>query len=131
MFKGLGVVCSAVSGYLGLLLYPHLNIRVLLGLSELAPDRYQSRLITTGLYARLRHPRYVQIALGSLGCALIANYLASYLIFALWLPGIYLIVVLEERELRQRFGEAYRTYCGQVPRFVPRFRGGSSLTGMA
>jgi protein-S-isoprenylcysteine O-methyltransferase Ste14 len=94
--------------------------RVLVGLPELAPERYPQGLITTGLYARLRHPRYVQVALALLGYALIANYLAGYLVFAAWLLVMYPLVVLEERELRQRFGEAYDAYCRQAPRFIPR-----------
>ena len=55
------------------------------------------------------------------GSALIANYLALYLIVALWLPGIYVIVLIEEKELRDRFGAAYDDYCRRVPRFIPRF----------
>jgi protein-S-isoprenylcysteine O-methyltransferase Ste14 len=56
-----------------------------------------------------------------LGSALIANYLALYLVVALWLPGLYFIVLLEEKELRDRFGPAYDEYCRRVPRFIPRF----------
>jgi protein-S-isoprenylcysteine O-methyltransferase Ste14 len=37
-------------------------------------------------------------------------------------PGIYLIVLLEERELRDRFGRAYEEYCQGVPCFFPRWR---------
>jgi protein-S-isoprenylcysteine O-methyltransferase Ste14 len=39
---------------------------------------------------------------------------------ALWLPGIYVIVRLEEKELRDRFGLAYDEYRRRVPRFLPR-----------
>ena len=41
----------------------------------------------------------------------------------LWLislPTLHLVVVLEERELRQRFGAAYDAYARQVPRYLPR-----------
>jgi len=32
---------------------------------------------------------------------------------------VFLIVQLEERELRERFGTEYEAYCRRVPRFVP------------
>jgi protein-S-isoprenylcysteine O-methyltransferase Ste14 len=120
-----GIGCLAMAVYLRRLLHDaRLTLRVLIGLPELAPERHPQALITTGLYARLRHPRYVQVALALLGYALIANYLAAYLVFAAWLLVMYPLVVLEERELRQRFGEAYDAYCRQVPRFIPRLRAG-------
>ena len=37
--------------------------------------------------------------------------------------AFWLIVLFEERELRDRFGEAYAEYARRVPRFVPRWRG--------
>ena len=116
----LGVSCLVLSGAMRFALQKHLTIKTLLGLPEIAPDRYPRRLVTDGLYGRLRHPRYVQFLTALVGYALIANYLASYLVVALWVPGIYVIVLLEERELRAHFGEAYENYCRRVPRFVPR-----------
>lgn len=116
----LGLLLLATSTWLGLQILRQMSVLTMLGLPELAPDKRRQQLITTGIYATIRHPRYVQICLGFLGCALIANYLALYLIVALWLPGIYVIVFLEDRELRDRFGPAYDDYCRRVPRFVPK-----------
>jgi protein-S-isoprenylcysteine O-methyltransferase Ste14 len=115
----LGLLLLAASTWLGFQILHHMSILTILGLPELAPDKCPQQLITTGIYATIRHPRYVQIYLGFLGSALIANYLVLYLIVALWLPGIYIIVLIEEKELRDRFGPAYDDYCRRVPRFVP------------
>lgn len=98
----------------------HLTISILSGLPELSVRRYPGRLLTGGPYARIRHPRYVEAFLWTLAYALFANYLAPYLVLIGALPVIHLIVVLEERELRDRFGEEYIEYCRRVPRFVPR-----------
>lgn len=116
----LGVLCLALSGTMRFALHKHLTIKALLGLPEIAPDRYPRQLITDGIYGRVRHPRYVQFLTALMGYAVIANYLASYLVVALWVPGIYTIVLLEERELREHFGAAYEEYCQRVPRFLPQ-----------
>jgi protein-S-isoprenylcysteine O-methyltransferase Ste14 len=55
--------------------------------------------------------------------------LAAYLAVALWVPGIYVIAVLEEKELRAHFGDAYDDYCRKVPRFLPKLKGDSSFIG--
>ena len=98
-----------------------LTKRILMGIPELAPDRHGVPLITDGIYARLRHPRYVQVAMAFLGWALLTNYLAAYVGCAAGLVMLRLIVPLEERELRQRFGKAYDEYCARTPRFIPSF----------
>ena len=64
----------------------------------------------------------IEIALGTAGYALFANYLGSYVVAIATLPTIHLIVVLEERELAERFGDAFEEYRRRVPRYVPRRR---------
>jgi len=98
----------------------HLKFRTLAGLPEVAPDGEGPGLLREGIYSRIRHPRYVEFILGGIGYALFINYLGVYLMVAGALVSILVIVELEERELRQRFGEAYAEYCEQVPRFFPR-----------
>lgn len=89
-------------------------------LPELAPDRAPGKLLREGIYGRMRHPRYVSVFIGMIGFALLTNYSGTYVIAALVFPGLYGIAVLEERELLERFGEEYRRYGNEVPRFLPR-----------
>jgi protein-S-isoprenylcysteine O-methyltransferase Ste14 len=97
-----------------------LTFGVLAGLPELSESRYPGKLLMEGPYAIVRHPRYVEIFLATLSYSLVANYLGPYIVTAASVPVLYLIVLLEERELRQRFGEDYHRYCEAVPRFVPK-----------
>ncbi|MHC4943291.1 MAG: methyltransferase family protein [Planctomycetota bacterium] len=98
----------------------HLTAAIIAGIPELSSKQYPGKLLTEGIYARIRHPRYVEIFFCVLGYALFANYLATYIMVALSVPVLYLIVLLEERELRDRFGTDYDAYCKKVPRFVPK-----------
>jgi protein-S-isoprenylcysteine O-methyltransferase Ste14 len=117
----LGVALLIVAGSLRFKLQKHLDLRTLVGFPEIAPDRFPRPLITEGMYARIRHPRYVQLLIALAGYALIANYLAAYLAVALWVPGIYVIAVLEE-ELRAHFGDATTTTAARCRVFYPSSR---------
>ncbi len=99
----------------------HLSWRVLVGLPELRPQPGCTRLLQEGIYARLRHPRYLAVSFALLALALFCNYLATWLLLGLWLLALPGLVVLEERELVERFGEPYVQYARRVPRFLPRF----------
>lgn len=120
LLVALGLICLTLSGLMRFALQKHLTIKTLIGFPEIAPERYSRKLITKGIYSRIRHPRYVQYFIALAGYALLANYLASYLVVAAWLPGIYIIVLLEEKELRDHFGRAYDEYSRKVPRFMPK-----------
>jgi protein-S-isoprenylcysteine O-methyltransferase Ste14 len=98
----------------------HLRLSTLVGIPELNPEGSPGTLLRAGLYGRMRHPRYTGAGLGVLATACAANHLATYLIAAVYFPLVYLITVLEERELLERFGDAYREYQETVPRFIPR-----------
>jgi protein-S-isoprenylcysteine O-methyltransferase Ste14 len=38
----------------------------------------------------------------------------------LTLPVMHIIVLLEEKELKERFGRDYEDYCRRVPRYIPK-----------
>jgi protein-S-isoprenylcysteine O-methyltransferase Ste14 len=116
-----GIALLIASGVLRRAVSRQLKMPVLLGLPELAPERFESRLLEQGIYARVRHPRYAQVLLGLAGYALICNYLAAYGVLLFVLVAFCVLIPLEERELTVRFGPAYEDYRRRVPALVPRW----------
>jgi len=98
-----------------------LTFRILIGLPELDLKNQEQKLLTEGMFAKTRNPRYVAVVLFGLSMALLTNYVAVYVVFVAFAIGLYAITLLEEKELRARFGKAYEDYCRRVPRFIPRF----------
>ena len=84
-----------------------LTQRILIGVPELSRTD-KGRLLTTGIYSRTRNPRYLEFLLFVFAYIAVANYLGTWILFALTLPLLHLVVLLEERELRDRFGAEYR-----------------------
>jgi protein-S-isoprenylcysteine O-methyltransferase Ste14 len=98
-----------------------LSKQQLVGLPEVAPERADNRLITEGIYSRVRHPRYLELLLVLFGHALLTNYLAVYVALGVCLAGFPFLIWMEEKELRQRFGKDHEQYCDHVPRLIPKF----------
>jgi protein-S-isoprenylcysteine O-methyltransferase Ste14 len=99
-----------------------LTQRTLTGIPELS-SRDKGRLVTEGIYARVRNPRYLEFLVFVLAYVAFANHLGTWVLYALMFPVLHGVVLLEERELRDRFGAEYEEYCRRVPRYVPRRRG--------
>jgi protein-S-isoprenylcysteine O-methyltransferase Ste14 len=116
----LAAVLFLVSLALGMLRTRRLGATVMIGVPQLSDCAYPGALVTDGVYSYLRHPRYVEAGLGLVAVALFTNYLSVYVIAAAYIPTMYLVVLLEERELRDRFGTQYEDYATRVPRFFPR-----------
>lgn len=72
-----------------------------------------------GIYAHLRHPRYVGSLLAIIGACFLAGTRRMWTVAAAWTLLTLIAIYFEERELRTRFGAAYEDYCRRVPRFVP------------
>jgi protein-S-isoprenylcysteine O-methyltransferase Ste14 len=99
-----------------------LGLKRLGGLPEVNPVRYPGALVEAGLYARVRHPRYLEYMISFFGWGLLTG-ATGILGLAFLTVLMYLIVApLEERELRRRYGERYARYARTVPRFLPRLR---------
>ena len=82
--------------------------------------REQHRLITQGVYRRIRHPMYLALSLYSIGQALvIPNWVAgpsNLIAFAILLA---LRVRAEERMMVEGFGDEYAAYSARTKRLIP------------
>jgi protein-S-isoprenylcysteine O-methyltransferase Ste14 len=75
-------------------------------------------LATTGIYARMRNPMYVGLALLVAGLAIaLASDWSLGLLVPMALVLHYGVVLREERYLEHKFGEAYRRLKADVPRY--------------
>jgi protein-S-isoprenylcysteine O-methyltransferase Ste14 len=82
--------------------------------------REQHRLITHGVYRRIRHPMYLALVLYSAGHALVipnwvagpSNLIAFTILFALRVRA-------EEKMMVEEFGDAYAAYTARTKRLVP------------
>lgn len=116
----LAVPIYAAAVWLSVRIRRHLTFPMFVGVPELKARSDGGGLLTEGVYARVRHPRYVAVLLGLTAAALFSNYLALYLLIPFSAAGLVMIVLLEEKELVERFGAEYEEYRDRVPMFVPR-----------
>lgn len=83
---------------------------------------YAKNLVTEGFFAVCRNPLYVGNMLIYSGVFLMHGNPYIFILGTLAMYGIYSsIIAAEEHFLRQEFGEAYQTYCQNVPRWLPKF----------
>jgi protein-S-isoprenylcysteine O-methyltransferase Ste14 len=73
-----------------------------------------------GLYAVIRHPQYVALALSALGLAIMWPRFLTLVLLAVMLFLYYLLAKDEERRMLARYGDGYREYMGRTGRFLPR-----------
>lgn len=93
------------------------------GRGTLSPSHPTENLVIQGLYRYVRNPMYLGVL------TLIAG---QTVLFRSWQLGIYLVCVAvgfhlfvvfyEEPTLKGKYGQAFEQYCGDVPRWIPRFK---------
>lgn len=77
-------------------------------------------LVTVGPYSTMRNPLYFFSFLGAAGVGAQTGSITVALICGLIAYVVFCIVVLqEEKLLLERYGEPYRSFMAQVPRFFP------------
>jgi len=83
--------------------------------------RGEHHLVTTGPYARVRHPLYTAMFGWGVGVALVtANWVFVILAVAA-IAGMMARVPREEQMMLEEFGEEYRAYMQRTGRFFPRW----------
>jgi len=93
--------------------------------------RLEDKLVTKGPYALVRHPQFLAAIGVTFFCILLFNadrYLGSaargYVHslsanWALFTLALWVLSILEDRELAAHFGEQYKEHAGRVPRLFP------------
>jgi protein-S-isoprenylcysteine O-methyltransferase Ste14 len=87
--------------------------------TTIIPHGDSSALIIQGPYRFTRNPMYLGLSLAYLGVALwLQCWIAlPFLVIPLWWLS-FLIIPMEESQMRQRFGDAYDSYCDRVRRWL-------------
>lgn len=116
------IILYSITIYLEIITRRTLKLKTLAGVPELKPDHPESKLLTDGIYSKTRNPRYVLVFINLIGWACFVNYSGVYIFIAVMYILIYIAVILEEFELRSRFGKPYIKYCKTVPRFIPKWK---------
>ena len=108
---GLWVMTLTISGF----------IRI--GRGTLAPWSPTTKLVTSGMYAYVRNPMILGVLIVLLGEALsILSYSISILAIFFFVINNIWFLVYEEPDLQHKFGDIYKNYKKNVPRWIPRLK---------
>ncbi|WP_273183657.1 methyltransferase family protein [Hyphomonas adhaerens] len=80
------------------------------------------KLATTGIYARMRHPQYAGFVLIMFGFLVQWPTILTLVMFPVLVFMYVRLALREEKDAEAEFGEEYRAYAANTPRFWPRWR---------
>jgi protein-S-isoprenylcysteine O-methyltransferase Ste14 len=118
---GIATLLLCLTTWLEFQYWKQLSISIIVGIPELSKEQ-NGKLLRDGIYGVVRHPRYLSAGIGVIANLLIVNHLGLYILIIAVLPPGFLMLMLEERELVDRFGDSYRDYQRDVPQLIPRLR---------
>jgi len=91
------------------------------GLGTPAPIFPTRHLVVTGFYRYVRNPMYLGVTAVIAGQGLLFGSLRVLEYGAVaWTASCVFVISYEEPKLRETFGDEYRAFCRNVPRWVPR-----------
>jgi len=80
-------------------------------------------LVKEGPYAIVRNPLYIGNILVVIGLAILSELAwAIPFVFVYFFTLYHLVAVYEEKKLLDRWGDEYRVYMNEVPRWIPKFK---------
>jgi protein-S-isoprenylcysteine O-methyltransferase Ste14 len=113
--RWIGVALGAIGGTLRILPVFVLGRRF----SGLVAIQKEHRLVTTGIYATIRHPSYLGLLMTTAGWVLVFRSGVGLIIAALFVPIILGRIRAEERLLASQFGAEYKAYRARTSRLLP------------
>ena len=92
----------------------------LIGRPEVQGDKFEQRLVTTGIRARVRHPVYLGHLCELIGWSLGTGLAVIYVLTGFAIVTGAVMIHMEDDELERRFGESFRQYRKATPAVIPR-----------
>jgi len=89
---------------------------------KVAETHRPEKIISTGVYNRVRHPQYMGALLAHFSISILLSALYSFLLTPLMFIYLYLLAIKEEEELIREFGPSYEEYRSRVPMLIPKIR---------
>jgi protein-S-isoprenylcysteine O-methyltransferase Ste14 len=80
------------------------------------------RVISSGVYSRVRHPQYLGAILSHIGATFLLSAYYSLLVSPIVVCINYVLCWKEENELVNEFGEEYQKYREKIPMLIPTIR---------
>lgn len=120
----LGIALILLGGFIRLWATKHIGRRM--------PwkKRKGKQLVKTGPYAMVRNPLYIGNIIAATGLSLLSELMWFIPVLILYLYTLYhLVVLFEEKKLTERWGEDYRLYMKDIPRWLPKFNNLSLTKG--
>ena len=106
---------------------------ILLGIAShnvlFGKNTLESRVITDGVFAYVRHPLYLSILLTYLGFVFGTMSLLSLVLWVCYVILFDKMASFEEADLVRMFGEKYVDYQNSVPKWIPRLFSSSQREG--
>jgi len=114
-------ICGAIMAFLGMVLQILTALRLgkrIAGFHELTGR--EARLETGFPFDVCRHPTYLSHSMMFFGSAVMTGYLSLFLIALVDLCVALLVIIpIEEKDLKRRFGSKYEVYSKRTNRFFP------------
>jgi protein-S-isoprenylcysteine O-methyltransferase Ste14 len=79
----------------------------------------KDQMVTGGIYSYIRHPQYLGFLLITSGMLVQWITIPTALMWPILITLYYRLAKEEEKEMEERFGEAYLEYKDHVPMFIP------------
>jgi protein-S-isoprenylcysteine O-methyltransferase Ste14 len=125
---GLSWISSLLAGLAGAILFlfsliivrqSHIDLGI--NWSPTLEIKEGQRLVTGGIYERIRHPIYLSQWIWCIAQALLLqNWIAGFAGLVSFIPVYLYRVPKEEKMMLDNFGEEYRTYMERTGRIIPR-----------
>jgi protein-S-isoprenylcysteine O-methyltransferase Ste14 len=79
------------------------------------------RLVTEGVYSRVRHPQYSALFLITIGFLLQWPSITTLVMWPILMFSYWRLAMKEEKNVEKIFGKQYEEYRKKVPAFIPKF----------